>query len=346
MRKETPLSETFETWLEKNGINTDASRKCYLRGDPYPANSFSYFELAANFMINGEPSFAFTVLDDWYEEIISSTVNVSNRKSYWAKTYQFFLTKQAELMASNQSPTIKPELLRDIRRKFAAEIKSKQSDRQTLAQLDGMNHLITLLGEDSFIKLAIESSYFFNAEIVKKRFEEIAEVFTTGGELPARKSSTPSIYSNVKIIEKKNGNSDVCSLIKKEFGYDLNQGVEKKPILNTIISHVWGKAIDPQYFTALWNIVLIPAWANHLMDKESAPEGSLASKLQSTIKAICLKLYNMQSFDWSKLPIGSCPQVAQAKDICHATYNIQVIQPSVPASGTKLGRITIKPITI
>lgn len=346
MIKDAPARKAFEAWLTNNEIKSAASRACYLRGDLYPGTNLSYFELAANFMVNGEPSLALTVLDDWYDEIESSTTNVANRKSYWAKTYQFFLTEQTKLIASNEPLSIDPATLRAIRLKYAKEVSSKNCSRIGLSQLDGMNHLISFLGEDDFIKLAIESSYFFDPDAVKVRFDDIRKVFEKGGELPARKSTSHPTYPNVTIVDDTNGNSKVYSLINKEFGYNLNQVTEKKPILNVIVSHVWGNAIDPQYFTALWNIVLIPAWANHLMDKESALAGSLASKLRATIKALCLKLYDMPSFDWAKLPMGSCPTVGVVRDVRHDQYPLQVIQASAPASGIKMGRILIKPIKV
>lgn len=346
MSKNVPARKAFDAWLANNGIKSAASRACYLRGDLYPGTNLSYFELAANFMVNGEPSLALTVLDDWYDEIESSTTNVTNRKSYWAKTYQFFLTEQTKLIASNEPLSIDSAILRAIRKKFAKEVSSKNCSRIGLSQLDGMNHLISILGENNFIKLAIESSYFFDPDAVKARFDYIQEIFENGGDLAARESSSHPSYPNITIVDDTNGNSNVYSLINKEFGYNLNQVTEKKPILNVVVSHVWGNAIDPQYFTALWNIVLIPAWANHLMDKESAQAGSLASKLRATFKALCLKLYDMPSFEWEKLPMGSCPTVGVVGDVRHAQYSLQVIQPSNRKSGIKQGRILIKQIKV
>lgn len=87
------------------------------------------------------------------------------------------------------------------------------------------------------------------------------------------------------------GNRFVRNLINDKTGVVVSQG-KGSLLQNTIISHVWGNAYDPRYFTSLWNIVLIPAWANSLMDKDDAPAQTLASKMRATYMTICAKLYN------------------------------------------------------
>ena len=182
-----------------------------------------------------------------------------------------------------------------------------------------MDSLISHISEQKFIKIAIESSYFFAADLCAKRFEEIAKCWndTANGPgendpafegkpriiksaLPARYSSSDDATDGLQIQltdpdkaifrlnlqqpikdcriyqdgyrGKKNncgggnGNTRVCQLIKYRTGYDLGAKLDKKSLRNYIISHIWGHAVDPRYFTNLWNIAIVPAWANHLLD--------------------------------------------------------------------------------
>lgn len=50
----------------------------------------------------------------------------------------------------------------------------------------------------------------------------------------------------------------------------------------------------------MWNLVLVPAWANDLLDKDEYAAGAspLVIKLKSTFKAICIKHYKMRGKDY------------------------------------------------
>ena len=85
-------------------------------------------------------------------------------------------------------------------------------------------------------------------------------------------------------------------MIKKYTGYTVAEGIDSI-FKNYIISHIWGKAYDPRYFTNMWNIVLVPAWANSLLDKDNADEGTLEYILKETIMKIIIKLYGISSKD-------------------------------------------------
>ena len=92
------------------------------------------------------------------------------------------------------------------------------------------------------------------------------------------------------IVEDGNGNAKVCNIIRYYTGVYLNVKTAKKPLKNYIISHIWGRAIDPRYFTNLWNIVLVPAWANHLLDKD-ADNSPLARLYKYVMQRICVEIY-------------------------------------------------------
>lgn len=125
----------------------------------------------------------------------------------------------------------------------------------------------------------------------------------------------------------KDGNDSVRSLITNKTGITISQGKESL-FQNTIISHVWGRAYDPRFFTSLWNIVLIPAWANSLMDKEDAPANTLAYKMQNTYMAICSLLYREKLKDiiWENLDMDGFPQVKVKEDIILQDYTFNIIK--------------------
>ena len=259
---------------------------------------------------------------------------------------------------------------------------------------DGMKSLEMYLGEEDFIKLAIESSYFFSPDLVKKRFDEIKDYICKeqtkdikdpgGGKgckvhyLPARYTAKEDangvkiqkrdndglvffmhnsqplciIYQeNARKKDKEdcsentcgggNGNTRVCQLIKRCTGYALGKQADERDFKNCIISHIWGNAIDPRYFTNLWHIAIVPAWANHLLDKDET--GTLGSKLKATIQKIITVLYTFDSYDWEsikydwesiKMDVPTCNE----EEVLHRNYHINTIDGI--ADKETLGRIS------
>lgn len=251
---------------------------------------------------------------------------------------------------------------------------------------DGMKSLEMHLGEEDFVKLAIESSYFFSPDLVVKRFEEIKEYICMNKEvdpafdkeqykvkfLPARYSSKEDAEDGVHepVVEEGkvyfklqnaaqrlcviyqegargknkecggntcgggNGNARVCQLIKDRTGYDLGTTTNKKHFRNFIISHIWGHAIDPRYFTNLWNIVIVPAWANHLLDKDE--EGTLASTFKATIQKIITELYDFDNLDWPSIQMT--PPSYNNKEVISGRYQINIIEQK--SGNAPLGKIS------
>ena len=180
----------------------------------------------------------------------------------------------------------------------------------SLDKIDGVRVLIEILGEAKFIKLVIENSYFFDKKIVD---DQRNDIFKKLGKqpIPARKttktqSGNPGVGVNTKIgnldiyqingcnipiVLDKDGNEQVRKLIKSKTGYTISEG--NCIFKNYIISHIWGKAYDPRYFTNFWNIVIVPAWANSLLDKNSDDKDSIEYKLKETFKKICVELYGL-----------------------------------------------------
>lgn len=192
--------------------------------------------------------------------------------------------------------------------------------------IDGSEALITQLGGvKEYLKLALTDSYFFCKVIVRQRVNEILDLWKVAESIPVRESDTGQyIYKNCRID--KDGNSNVRSIITKYTGYRISTG-KKSNFLNYRISHLYGNASDPRYFSNFWNIVLVPEWANGLLEKDSAEEGTHASQVLNTYKAICNQLYSGCIMQLNELgagePISLYPQ--QPKDVIHGTYNIKVL---------------------
>lgn len=215
-------------------------------------------------------------------------------------------------------------------------------NKPMLAKIDGIVALANEIGEDKFIKLAIEQSYFFAPDIVAERMNKLIVDLDKTTPLPARKTTkndkdaeegyfhsemggnTYYIEGNIKIpiTLSKDGNDFVRSLISNETGFTVGAG--KNTIFqNYIISHLWGRAYDPRYYTNFWNIVLVPAWANSLLDK-NGEEGSLASKLKATFMAISKKLYMAKGVNWNGLNMTE-PQIPNNNDVRKDDYSIKIL---------------------
>lgn len=216
-----------------------------------------------------------------------------------------------------------------------------------LHKLDGMDTLLSNIGDKKFIQLAIAGSYFFDPNLVQEATKELSDKFenldrthdlpmaryTTNAKIKGSEQITKGGNAKYTIDKKKynvsvdvDGNRAVRELITEKTGITIAQG--KGSILqNTIISHIWGRAYDPRYFTSLWNIVLIPAWANSLMDKEDAPEGTLASKMRATYMKICSELYKgVFPEDGNKNYLDSLPSLINEKDAIKGGCTFNVIK--------------------
>ena len=213
-----------------------------------------------------------------------------------------------------------------------------------LSKIDGTIALANEIGEDKFIKWAVEQSYFFVPDIVTDRMNALISLLKNEEPLPARKSTKGNkeaetgdyMHSEVKdnigyYIEKsikiriklsKDGNDFVRSLISKETGFTVGAGKDNI-FQNYIISHLWGRAYDPRYYTNFWNIILVPAWANNLLDK-NGEEGSLASKLKATFMAISKKLYKDKRVNWNDLNMLE-PNITNGNDVRKGEYSIKIL---------------------
>ncbi len=377
----------YEKWLLKQGVKSVGA---YCPQDKYKCNGkdYLYLDLIGVFAIKNDRLYVNALFEEWKAEIEkkNNLKTTLNRLSYLQKYRQF-----VETIVYGKKRLSKEDnaILNGIRNALSSvriSINNSQNPK-----VDGMDSLIEYIKEEKFVKLAIESSYFFSPDLVAERFEEIKEYICQPKVvdpafdkydikyLPARYSSKEDAEDGVhepvvkdgkvyfklsntsqplcitiyqegargknkecgtKTCGGGNGNTRVCQLIKDRTGYDLGTTTNKKHFRNFIISHIWGHAIDPRYFTNLWNIVIVPAWANHLLDKDE--EGTLASAFKATIQKIITELYDFNNIDWASIQMTS-PSYNN-EEVISGRYQINIIDhKSVDAP---LGKIWKKPVSI
>ena len=109
----------------------------------------------------------------------------------------------------------------------------------------------------------------------------------------------------IKVKIDNDGNSAVRSLINKVCGYWVSNGA-KSTIKNATISHIWGNASNPLFFTSLWNIVVVPTFCNFILEKNEIKNENddeeedqkyidIINRVNNTFKAICWKMYGVEN---------------------------------------------------
>lgn len=318
----------FKEWLKGNGNLTPNSANSYISylGVSYnndlslvsTDNVYNYMDVIEQFYQAGDMLYAVTVINNIIERINNlgtPLLKALNDQRSALKKLRVFLRSmrnnvQDRTYLSKKNPNNPTSsILDDVRESFS---------KGSLDKIDCVRVLIDILGEETFIKVVIENSFFFDKKIVDNQRKDI---FDKLGKqpIPARKttktqSGNPGVGVNTKIgnldIYQINGcnipikldgdgNKQVRDIIKEKTGYTISSG-RKCIFQNYIISHLWGKAYDPRYFTNFWNIVIVPAWANSLLDKESGDEDSIEFKLKDMFKKICVALYGLDDFQFSE----------------------------------------------
>ena len=303
----------------------------------HPTKSYDFIEAVDSLLKEGDYLYARTIVEGisyiaekFKKAIIAMTgTNTFNDKCSALKLFRKYL--ETDLSGLKVKGTYNNNTYRNA------------INKPMLAKIDGIVALANEIGEDKFIKWAIEQSYFFDPDIVAERMKKlIKDLENENTPLPARKTTkndkdaeegyshskmggnTYYIEGNIKIpvTLSKDGNDFVRSLISNETGFTVGAGKDNI-FQNYIISHLWGRAYDPRYYTNFWNIVLVPAWANSLLDK-NGEEGSLASKLKATFMAISKKLYMAKGVNWNGLNMTE-PQIPNKDDVRKGDYSIKIL---------------------
>ena len=303
----------------------------------HPTKSYDFIEAVDSLLKEGDYLYARTIVDGmsyiaekFKKAIIAMTgTNTFNDKCSALKLFRKYL--ETDLSGLKVKGTYNNNTYRNA------------INKPMLAKIDGIVALANEIGEDKFITWAIEQSYFFAPDIVAERMNKLIEdLENKTTPLPARKTTkndkdaeegyfhseidgnTYYIDGDIKIpvTLSKDGNDFVRSLISNETGFTVGAGKDNI-FQNYIISHLWGRAYDPRYYTNFWNIVLVPAWANSLLDK-NGEEGSLASKLKATFMAISKKLYMAKGVNWNGLNMTE-PQIPNKDDVRKGDYSIKIL---------------------
>ena len=312
-----------------------------------------YLKLIDEFVREGDRLYAMSVYDKVYEIVKlakDKSVNTDETKwkNNWGNRHSAFVALGDFLHEHKYDHIENVDNINEER---------KRIPKNALRKIDGMDTLLSLVDGDKtrFIEMAIDGSFFFNPELVNNQV-------INWGEAKARHTTDTSINKDnvekpkkevdkekakymideeeIEVYIDSDNNRYVRRLINDETGVTVASGKDSL-IQNTVISHVWGRAYAPRYFTSLWNIVLIPAWANSLMDKEMATPGSLASQMRATYMAICSKLYK-KGFKSEIYKLNKFPGVQHPKEIVKLTYSFNEIgKKEVDAVIIKKGRITI-----
>lgn len=86
------------------------------------------------------------------------------------------------------------------------------------------------------------------------------------------------------------------------------------------MSHIWARTYDPFYFSSLWNVVIIPAHCNDIMDKGMNTH-PIIPVIKELYRAICYQLYKPNNY------------LADIENILKPNNpNIQIPRVEIPAS--------------
>ena len=166
--------EEYEEWLRNLGIK---SAGAYCPQDKYTCNDgreFLFFDLIGVFAKENDRLYVNALFEEWKAFIENKNQNnlktVLNRLSYLQKYRQFVETiAYGKKILSKEDNEILNEI-QNVLPSVRDSINNSQNPK-----VDGMDSLIEYISTKQFIKLAIESSYFFSPKLVKERVDEIKD---------------------------------------------------------------------------------------------------------------------------------------------------------------------------
>lgn len=122
------------------------------------------------------------------------------------------------------------------------------------------------------------------------------------------------------IIIDYDGNDFVRTAIRRYTGVWVCENNRVNMLRKYKISHIWPDTADPFYFSSLWNVVIIPAHCNDIMDKGMNTH-PIIPVIKELYKAICYQLYKPNNY------------LADIENILKPNNpNIQIPRVEIPAS--------------
>lgn len=100
----------------------------------------------------------------------------------------------------------------------------------------------------------------------------------------------------IQIVVDYDGNKKVREEINRYTSLKVSYGEDINNVKNCVITHIWGEAKDPRYFSFMWNFCITPSFAASLTDKNDDSESTIAGNLRNKLKMIASKLYSNIEF--------------------------------------------------
>ncbi len=345
-----PVDETTECSVRNHSIYSYYKKHIRNKNATIAAPAgYDYLQLIADFLEDGDVVYALTIVDIVLGIAVKANSQLPRGKGINSLTYGISALKKLRLWLEFDK-----SLVQDVPLNSKMDNERDKIVKPLVHKIDGAIALAREIGFNRFIQYAIDQCYFFQPEIVLDRRDVVTGVFGRNFSkkvMTARKTEkgvTSTTYRHIPpddywklwyfsadgfywpITRDKDGNEATRSIIKKYTGYSVAEGIDSI-FKNYIISHIWGNAYDPRYFTNLWNIVLVPAWANNLLDKDSPDEDSLEYILKETIKKIIVELYGISQSDlgwvnhFKSLGIPMCTSKLSSKKSNERKITINII---------------------
>lgn len=176
--------------------------------------------------------------------------------------------------------------------------------------IDGFDGFLELFEtEEDAIKFIVSHTYFFHPKVVNAQISEFKnnppkvvrkasgeKYFTEDGEEITDTTSKSlhklgTVYvDGIGIIVDRDGNKKVREEIKKYTNHIVSEGRNRSTMKNFIITHIWGRTNDPNFFSSMWNYCITPLYAASLTDKDDSD--CFCRQLKNLFKAIAIKLYD------------------------------------------------------
>ena len=191
--------------------------------------------------------------------------------------------------------------------------------------IDFLNNFIGLFSTFAdLIKHVVETSLFFSPEIVDTQYGKMVAAIRGVRKIPVRFSTDRNAYydyntnqpivimnkkegeeisrgqdiyyvtrPNIKIKIDTDGNREVRNAIRRYTGAVISNG-QNSTIQYARISHIFDQAFDPLFFTSLWNIAIVPAYCNDLLERPGLTN-SVITDVKETFKAIAWEKYDLDT---------------------------------------------------
>lgn len=190
--------------------------------------------------------------------------------------------------------------------------------------IDFLNNFIGLFSTSAdLIKHVVETSLFFSPEIVDTQYGKMVAAINGVRKIPVRFSTDRNAYYdrngqrillnnkadgvqisrnqdiyyvtrlNIRIEIDTDGNREVRNAIRRYTGAVISNG-QNSTIQYARISHIFDQAFDPLFFTSLWNIAIVPAYCNDLLERPGLTN-SVITDVKETFKAIAWEKYDLDT---------------------------------------------------